>query len=92
MGNTPSIDRVGWKGLCLEDLPLGFRDTDECLRFPAGINVAATFDKELAYQRGYAMGQEFRGKGVNVALGPGNEHWPAPNPPGTNIRPRLGDG
>lgn len=28
------------------------------------------FDKDLMYARGYAMGQEFKGKGVNVALGP----------------------
>lgn len=28
------------------------------------------FDKGLMYDRGYAMGQEFKGKGVNVALGP----------------------
>ncbi len=55
VGNTPSIDRVGWKGLCLEDSPLGVRDTDGVSAFPAGINVAATFDKDLAYRRGYAM-------------------------------------
>lgn len=28
------------------------------------------FDKGLIYARGYALGQEFRGKGVHVALGP----------------------
>lgn len=28
------------------------------------------FDKKLIRERGYAMGQEFRGKGINVALGP----------------------
>lgn len=29
-----------------------------------------SFDKNMMYQRGAAMGAEFRGKGVNVALGP----------------------
>ena len=29
-----------------------------------------SFDKDLMYQRGYAMGQEFRGKGAHVQLGP----------------------
>ena len=38
--------------------------------FPAGINAAATFDENLIYRRGVAMGEEFRGKGVNVALVP----------------------
>jgi beta-glucosidase-like glycosyl hydrolase len=28
------------------------------------------FDKDLMYARGYAMGEEFKGKGVHVALGP----------------------
>lgn len=38
--------------------------------FPAGVNVAATFDRRLAYQRGMAMGEEHRDKGVDVQLGP----------------------
>lgn len=38
--------------------------------FPAGVNVAATFDRGLAYARGQAMGEEHRGKGVDVQLGP----------------------
>jgi beta-glucosidase len=32
--------------------------------------VAATWDKSLAYQRGVAMGEEHRDKGVDVQLGP----------------------
>ncbi|KAL9100005.1 MAG: hypothetical protein Q9163_004571 [Psora crenata] len=38
--------------------------------FPAGINVAATFDRGLAYARGVAMGVEHREKGTDVQLGP----------------------
>lgn len=38
--------------------------------FPAGINVGATWDKRLAYERGKAMGYESRDKGVTVQLGP----------------------
>ncbi|KAG0160448.1 hypothetical protein PDIDSM_7977 [Penicillium digitatum] len=32
--------------------------------------MAATWDKEMIYQRGSAMGAEFRGKGAHVMLGP----------------------
>lgn len=32
--------------------------------------LTSSFDKDLMYQRGYAMGEEFKGKGVHVALGP----------------------
>ena len=38
--------------------------------FP-GISTASTFDRTLMRSRGAAMGAEFRGKGIHVALGPG---------------------
>lgn len=78
VGNTPPIPEIGWKGLCLEDSPAGVRDTDGNSVFPAGITIASTFDKGLMYERGYAMGEEFRGKGVNLALGPGMNMIRAP--------------
>jgi len=34
------------------------------------MNAAMTWDRKLMYERGYAMGAEFKGKGINVALGP----------------------
>lgn len=63
------IPRLNFTGICLQDSPLGVRRTDGSSAFPAAINVAATFDKNLMYARGQAMGEEFRGKGINVALG-----------------------
>lgn len=38
--------------------------------FPAGMNVAATWDRNLARLRGEGMGAEHRNKGVDVQLGP----------------------
>lgn len=38
--------------------------------FPAGVNTAATFSRRLMRLRGEAMGAEFRGKGIDVMLGP----------------------
>ncbi|KIR74944.1 beta-glucosidase [Cryptococcus deuterogattii CA1014] len=70
LGNIGPIPSKNFPGLCLQDSPLGVRLTDFVSAFPAGINAAATFDKDLIYARGYAMGQEFKGKGANVALGP----------------------
>ncbi|KAK8865976.1 hypothetical protein IAR55_001126 [Kwoniella newhampshirensis] len=70
VGNIGPVPSKSFPGLCLQDSPLGVRLTDYVSFFPAAINVASTFDKDLMYARGYAMGQEFRGKGVNVALGP----------------------
>ncbi|KAJ6579136.1 glycoside hydrolase family 3 protein [Mycena vulgaris] len=70
VGNTPAISSISFPGLCLEDSPVGVRDADLVSAFPAAINVAATFNRTLMRQRGVAMGQEFKGKGVHVGLGP----------------------
>ncbi len=34
------------------------------------MNIAATFDRGVAYARGQAMGAEHRAKGVDAQLGP----------------------
>ncbi|RMZ72277.1 glycoside hydrolase family 3 [Pyrenophora seminiperda CCB06] len=70
VGNTGSALRVGIPQLCLQDGPLGVRNTDHNTAFPPGITVGATWDKDLIKRRGIAIGEEFRGKGVNVHLGP----------------------
>jgi len=70
VGNTGSALRVGIPQLCLQDGPLGVRNTDHNTAFPAAITAGATWDKDLLYRRGVAIGEEFRGKGVNVHLGP----------------------
>ncbi len=54
----------------MHDSPLGVRGTDFNSAFPSGQTTAATFDRVLMYRRGNAMGQEAKGKGVNVLLGP----------------------
>jgi hypothetical protein len=46
------------------------RYADFVTAFPGGINAAATWNKKLIRERAMAIGQEFRGKGINIALGP----------------------
>lgn len=70
VGNVGSIPRLNFPALCMQDSPLGVRFADYVTAFPAGVNVAATWDRQLAYARGYAMGSEHRDKGVDVQLGP----------------------
>ncbi|KAK2464117.1 hypothetical protein APHAL10511_003865 [Amanita phalloides] len=70
VGNIAAINGTGFPGLCLEDSPLGVRSADRATAFPAGINVATTFNRNLMRLRGLSMGQEHVGKGVNIALGP----------------------
>ena len=69
VGNIVAIPRLGFRGLCLQDGPLAIRVADYASVFPAGISAAASFDRDLIYQRGVLMGAEFKGKGAHVALG-----------------------
>ncbi|RDB28467.1 putative beta-glucosidase L [Hypsizygus marmoreus] len=70
VGNIPAVSSISFPGLCLQDGPLGVRFVDNISVYTAGINVATTFNRTLMRQNGAAMGAEFRGKGIHVALGP----------------------
>lgn len=39
-------------------------------QFPSAFTAAASFDRALVEERASRIGHEFRGKGVNVELGP----------------------
>lgn len=69
VGNTGNTS-VGFPSLCLQDGPLGVRYTYPVTAFPAGLTTAATFNKDLMYSRGRAMGREARNLGINALLGP----------------------
>ncbi|EFX04586.1 beta-glucosidase 2 [Grosmannia clavigera kw1407] len=70
IGNTVPIERLNFPGLCLQDGPLAIRVADYASVFPAGVSIAASWDRDLMYERGLSMGQEFRAKGAHVMLGP----------------------
>ncbi|KAJ4480123.1 beta-D-xylosidase/beta-D-glucosidase [Lentinula aciculospora] len=69
-GQTGAVTRLGIPQLCLQDGPIGPRGVYGSSQFPAGITVAATWDRELMYARARAMGQEFHDQGIHVALAP----------------------
>uniref|UniRef100_A0A2D3V4P7 beta-glucosidase n=1 Tax=Ramularia collo-cygni TaxID=112498 RepID=A0A2D3V4P7_9PEZI len=70
VGNTPAVERLGIKPLCFADAPAGIRGQEFVTAFPAQIHVGATFDKALMHAYGKALGEEYRGKGINIALLP----------------------
>jgi beta-glucosidase-like glycosyl hydrolase len=70
VGQVGAIPRLGLRSLCMHDAPLGIRGSDFNSAFPSGQTAAATWDRGLMYRRGYAMGKEAKGKGINVLLGP----------------------
>lgn len=63
-GNLGSVPRLSVPGFCLQDGPAGLRGVRGGSQFPAGLTVAATWDKDLIYRRARAMGEEWRDQGT----------------------------
>lgn len=79
-GRTRDIPRLGIRSIYMADGPHGVRmaQTREwdsnfyyCTEFPSSMTVAASFDPELAYQIGKAIGEEVKDYGLDVILAPG---------------------
>src|SRR6202043_3560794 len=69
--HLPAVPNLCTPATTREDGPNGVGDgAGGVPAFPDGESAAATFDPTLIQQEGTAMGAEFAGKGVNVALGP----------------------
>ncbi len=71
VGNILSISRLNFSGMCFQDSPSGVGDGVQfSTAFAPGIQIAATWDRDLFYKRAAAIGKEFQGKGIHFALGP----------------------
>ncbi|VUC26712.1 unnamed protein product [Clonostachys rosea] len=70
VGSIGGISRLDFEGICFSDGPAGYSRSDLVSVFASGITVAASWDVDLMFKRGVALGEEFRGKGAHVHLGP----------------------
>ena len=71
VGNVLPVARLNFTGICFQDAPSGVGDgVQRATAFTPGIQMAATWDRDLSFKRAVAIGEEFRGKGVHFALGP----------------------
>ncbi|WVQ68370.1 uncharacterized protein L199_006577 [Kwoniella botswanensis] len=68
--NSGGVPRLGIPGLCFNDGPAGPRYTDFVTQWASAFTAAASFDRDLIEERAKRIGKEFRGKGINVELGP----------------------
>jgi len=70
-GQILNNSRLGIPQLHLEDGPQGVGDgTTNVTAWPSALTVVATWDTDLMYLFGAAMGAEQRVKGTNIMLGP----------------------
>jgi beta-glucosidase len=69
VGQIGAIPRLNFTGVCYADGPVGFGRSDGVSIFSSCLGTAATWDTSLMYERGVALGEEFRGKGAHVHLG-----------------------
>ena len=68
--STKPIPRLGIPELVMFDGALGVRSDGKATDFPCATDLAATWDTTLVSEVGKAIGEELRGKGGNVLLGP----------------------
>lgn len=78
-GDTYGHDRAGIPPLKMADASLGIHWwTDRSTTYPATIALAATWDRELAYRTGAALGRDARARGIHIVLGPGVNLYRSP--------------
>lgn len=71
--STNGVERLGIAPKVLVDGPHGVRKTveDNCTMFPAVVSMGCTWDKELIYELGAALGSDCIEQGVDMILAPG---------------------
>jgi len=73
-----AMPEMGVPHLRMADGPMGVRNSGPATAMAAGINLAATWDPQLAKRVGTQVGRDARAKGVNFLLGPGLNIYRAP--------------
>lgn len=72
------IKSIGLPRLKQSDGPQGVRDGSQSTAYPCGALLAATWDKNIAYNYGQALGRDCRARGINFLLGPGVNIYRSP--------------
>lgn len=73
-----AIPRLGIPEIRMADGPQGVRNNTKSTMFASGIAVAATWNRDAAYNMGVGLGQDCRARGVHILLGPGVNIYRSP--------------
>src|ERR1700722_12152869 len=65
------VPRLGLPEIRMSDGPLGVRQDKPSPRYPAGIALAASWNRDLAQWEGISIGRDCRARGIHVLLAPG---------------------
>lgn len=75
---TKNIDRLGIHRMKMSDGPQGLGTHGKSTAYPATLTLAATWNENLAYKYGKALGRDCKARGVNILLGPAVNIYRAP--------------
>lgn len=75
---TKNFDRLGIHRMKMTDGPQGLGTHGKSTAYPATVMLAATWNEDLAYQYGKALGRDCRARGINILLGPAVNIYRAP--------------
>lgn len=65
------VERLGIPLIRMADGPQGVRNNTKSTLFACGVAAAASWNEDVAYEMGVALGQDSRARGVHILLGPG---------------------
>lgn len=68
---TKEIKRLGIPAFKMSDGPVGTKSYGKSTAYPASVMNAATWNANLVYYLGVALGRDSRSRGINFLLGPG---------------------
>ena len=68
---TSAINSIGLPRLFMSDGPQGVRTDKKSTAYPTTVVLASTWNKDLAYDYGRALGRDSRARGIQFILGPG---------------------
>jgi beta-glucosidase len=75
---VPNLDVAVNPQIFQTDGPLGVRRNEPSVRFPSGLLLAATWNRDLARDQGISMGRDARARGYFSILGPGMDFYRVP--------------